>query len=459
MLSVQDNELLCNVAPGTPMGELMRLYWIPAFTSDELPEPDGRPLRLRLLSENLIAFRSSAGNVGILANACPHRGASLFFGRNEEDGLRCVYHGWKFDVAGRCVDMPNEPTESNFKDKVRAVAYPCQERNGVVWTYMGREAPPPPLPQLEANVLPPERYEMFAQTTLRECNYMQALEGDIDTVHSNFLHDGAVKLEDLAPGTNDYYRRATLAPRFIVSDTDYGTTYGASVPAEEDSTYWRIANFLFPFYTQVPSGVLGGQIFARAWVPIDERNTMVWTLRAQPRDAGGNHPAVYRSQMRQQQAQVLANRPGHGYLPNGTDWIGRWRLGANAKNDYLIDRKAQKQKLSYTGIPTIFLQDQAVTESMGSIYQRQNEHLGTTDAMIIRTRQRLIRAAEAYRDRGEIPPCVHNPAVYAVRSGWTVLPNGVDWLEGTRELRRAFVERSADDLAAHAPRAAQQGGG
>jgi phthalate 4,5-dioxygenase oxygenase subunit len=443
MLSIQDNKLLCNVAPGTAMGELMRLYWIPAFMSDELPEPDGRPMRVRLLCEDLVAFRDSSGRVGIMAHNCPHRGASLFFGRNEESGLRCVYHGWKFDVSGRCVDMPNEPAESNFKDKVRAIAYPTQERNGVVWVYMGKAATPPSLPELEANAVDPDRYELNVTTTLRECNYMQALEGDIDTVHSNFLHDGAVKIEDLTPGTNDYYRRATLAPRFIVADTDYGTTYGASTPAEADSTYW---------YTQVPSGVLGGQIFARAWVPVDECNTMVWTMRAQPRSAGDDHPAVYRSQMRQQQAQVLAGKPGHGYLPNSTDWIGRWRLGANAANDYLIDREAQKKMISYTGIPTIFLQDQAVTESMGRIYQRQNEHLGTTDSMIIRTRQRLIRAAEAYRDRGEIPPGVHNPEVYAVRSGWTVLPNDVDWLEGTRELRRAFVERSAGDLSAYAPR-------
>jgi phenylpropionate dioxygenase-like ring-hydroxylating dioxygenase large terminal subunit len=455
MLSVEDNETLCNVAPGTPMGELMRLYWIPALMSDELSGPDCRPLRLRLLSENLIAFRSTSGRAGIVANHCPHRGASLYFGRNEEDGLRCVYHGWKFDVTGTCVDMPNEPAESNFKDKVRAVAYPCQERNGIVWTYMGKE-PMPPVPHLEVNMLSPDRYELSVQTTLRECNYMQALEGDIDTVHSNFLHDGAVRLEDLQPGTNDYYRRATLAPSFFVSDTDFGATYGASTPAEPDSTYWRIANFLFPFYTQIPSGVLGAQIFARAWVPIDEQNTMAWTIRALPLDADGNHPAVYRSQMREQQAQILANKPGHGYLPNSTDWLGRWRLGANAQNDYMIDREAQQQKLSYTGIPTIFLQDQAVTESMGSIYQRQNEHLGTADSMIIRARQRLIRAAEAYRDRGEIPPGVRNPEIYATRSGWTVLPNGVDWLEGTRELRRAFVERSPEELAANAPRPASK---
>src|SRR3990172_9278991 len=137
MLSAQDNELLSRVGPGTPMGDLMREYWVPAVRSDELPSPDCPPMRLRLLGENLIAFRATSGKVGVIQNACPHRGASMFFGRNEEDGLRCVYHGWKFDVTGACVDMPSEPAESNFKNKVRVVSYPCVERNGVIWLYMG----------------------------------------------------------------------------------------------------------------------------------------------------------------------------------------------------------------------------------------------------------------------------------------------------------------------------------
>src|SRR6266852_1533802 len=146
MLSTQDNELLCRVGPGTPMGEFMREYWLPAFVPSELPEADGEPRRMRLLGENLIAFRVSSGKYGLIANNCPHRGASLFFGRNEEEGIRCVYHGWKFDVGGQCIDMPNEPAESDFKTKVKATAYPCVERNGIVWTYMGPRDTPPPLP-------------------------------------------------------------------------------------------------------------------------------------------------------------------------------------------------------------------------------------------------------------------------------------------------------------------------
>src|SRR3712207_6347425 len=153
MLSKEDNELLCRVGPGTPMGNLMRQYWIPAIQSNELPERDGAPLRVKLLGEELIGFRTSTGSVGLIQNNCPHRGASMFFGRNEEDGLRCVYHGWKFDVAGRCVDMPNEPAESDFKHKVTVTAYPTQERNGIIWAYMGPRSTPPPLPDFEANLL------------------------------------------------------------------------------------------------------------------------------------------------------------------------------------------------------------------------------------------------------------------------------------------------------------------
>jgi phenylpropionate dioxygenase-like ring-hydroxylating dioxygenase large terminal subunit len=154
------------------MGDLMRQYWIPALLSTELSTPDGPPLRLRLLGENLIAFRTTSGSAGIVVNACPHRGASLFFGRNEEDGLRCVYHGWKFDVEGNCVDMPSEPAESNFKSKVRVRAYPCEERNGMIWTYMGPRTTPPPLPELEANLQPEP--ESTIRKRVQESNYMQA---------------------------------------------------------------------------------------------------------------------------------------------------------------------------------------------------------------------------------------------------------------------------------------------
>src|SRR5918996_5810171 len=154
MLPAKDNKLLTRVGPGTPMGNLLRRYWMPALLSSELPSPDCPPVRVRILGEDLIAFRDSDGKTGLFQQACPHRGASLFFGRNEELGLRCVYHGWKFDATGACVDMPSEPAESNFKSKVRANSYPSIERNGIIWTYMGPREEPPPMPQHHINTMP-----------------------------------------------------------------------------------------------------------------------------------------------------------------------------------------------------------------------------------------------------------------------------------------------------------------
>src|SRR6266478_9593689 len=171
MLSKENTELLCRVGAGTVMGDMMRQYWLPCVYSWELT-PDGDPVRVRMLGEDLIAWRDSNGTPSFVANNCPHRGASLFFGRNEEAGLRCVYHGWKFDASGACIDMPNEPAESDFRTKVKAVAYPCQERNGIVWTYMGKRQTPPPLPALEGNMLPEGEWNVTA--IQRECNWFQA---------------------------------------------------------------------------------------------------------------------------------------------------------------------------------------------------------------------------------------------------------------------------------------------
>jgi ABC-type Fe3+ transport system permease subunit/nitrite reductase/ring-hydroxylating ferredoxin subunit len=248
-----------------PVGALLRQYWIPALMSSELPSADGAPVAGRFLGENLIAFRATSGKIGLIQNHCPHRGASLFFGRNEEEGLRCVYHGWKFDCEGACVDMPNEPAESNFKSKVRRGAYPCVERNDIVWTYMGPRRTPPPLPDIEPNMLP--RGEFAVQKVLRECNWFQALEGDIDTSHLGFLHLGAVTPAQTTPGTFDYYNVTDRAPKYEVVDTEFGTSYGAYRPAEADTYYWRIAHYLFPFFTMIPTGILGMQVLVRAWCP------------------------------------------------------------------------------------------------------------------------------------------------------------------------------------------------
>jgi len=446
MLSPDDNELLGRVGPGTAIGSLLRQYWIPALMSSELPERDGAPVRVRLLGENLIAFRVTSGKIGLIQNHCPHRGASLFFGRNEEEGLRCVYHGWKYSCEGHCVDMPNEPEESNFKSKIHATAYPCVERNDIIWTYMGPRQTPPPLPDIEPNMLPRGEYQV--QKVLRECNWFQGLEGDIDTSHLGFLHLGAVKPEQTKPGTFDYYNVTDRAPKYEVVDTEFGTSYGAYRPAEADTYYWRIAHFLFPFFTMIPTGILGMQVLVRAWVPVDDNHIMFWSIAA-PRSRVGNGAAGGAAGLSADGRPVAAagsRAGGFEFLPDSSDWTGKFRLAQNKDNDYLIDRDAQRTT-SYTGIAGIHQQDQAVTESMGPIYDRTQEHLGSSDAMVIRTRRRVINAARALRDNATTPPGVDDPAVYRYRSGGVILPRDAEWLEATKGLRRAFAQAPPEQIA------------
>ena len=445
MLSLADNDLLTKVGPGTPMGDVMRQYWIPAFMSKELPDNDSDPLRIRLLGENLIAFRDTVGRLGLVANSCPHRGASLFYARNEKGGLRCVYHGWKFDVSGNCMDMPSEPVESNFKGKIHAKAYGIQERNGIAWAYLGKlkGADMPSLPDLESTMLNAEHTEIW--TAQRDCNYMQGLEGDIDTSHLGFLHLGAIRPEEAPAKSFNYYTVADRAPRYHVIDTDSGTMYAAYRPAEQDTYYYRFAQFLMPCFTMIPTNALGIQVITRAWVPLDDDHTMFWTISAptaKGEKASGPRTAATG-------ATFSGTARGPVYLENTTGWLGRWRLANNEDNDYGLDRAKQRAGKdsgvagSYTGIEGIHLQDQAITESMGSVYMRTQEHLGTSDAMVIKTRRRLIGAAKALRDHGAPPPGAADPTVYRVRSGGTILPRDVDWLEATAALREAFVDHDA----------------
>jgi phenylpropionate dioxygenase-like ring-hydroxylating dioxygenase large terminal subunit len=427
MLSNQDNDLLSRIGPGTPMGQLMRQYWIPAVRADELPAPDCPPVRIKLLGEELIAFRATSGAVGLVQNACPHRGASLFFGRNEEEGLRCVYHGWKFDVTGACVDMPSEPAESNFKTKVRARAYPCIERRGVVWAYMGPREVPPPLPQLEGNM-----HDEYTITVLyRANNWMQGIEGELDTIHAAFLHSSPNRMRVAEPGTFAYYTAQSPHGNFSVRETDHGTSYGMYREAEPDTYYWRIGHLLFPFYAMPPgASVLGEDARFLAYVPMDDHNTLEWSV-------GRRSPEA--------QAQGTFGRE---YVPNGTGWFERFRIEQNLSNDFKVDRDAQKRGDSYTGIPGIRQQDMAMTETMGRIMDRTNEHLGTTDQMIIRTRRRYIAAAKALRDQGVTPPGVDQPQAYHQRSGLVLLPRSTDWWEGTKELRERFDVPQAQQVEA-----------
>ena len=437
MLKVEENELITRVGPGTPMGNFMREYWVPALMSSEVPNPDSDPLRVLLLGEQLIAFRDSNGKVGLIQNNCPHRGASLFFGRNEEAGLRCVYHGWKFDVDGNCIDMPNEPAESDFRQKVKAVAYPTQERGGLVWAYLGPRKTPPPLPDLEGNMQADS--ENNVRATQLACNWLQILEGDIDTTHVGFLHYGGLKAEDQIPGSFSEYQLRVKTAHFEVIDTEGGAAYGAQRPARDDQVYWRIAQWCFPFYTFTPPGVLGTKKGGNARVPMDDNHTMTFSMvsnRNRPAPGGAN-PFV-RAPMK----------------PNSSDWYGRFRPEQELSNDFLIDRDAQRRNdgaAGYTGINGIAMQDAAMTTSMGDIYDRSREHLGTTDAMVIRVRRRLIAAVQAHMRHGVTPPGVDDPGAYRVRSGGVFLPPDADWVEATRELRQAFVDHPELDPALNGP--------
>jgi len=422
MTTAKEGEELTRIGPGTAMGALMRCYWMPAALSSELVR-DGAPVRLMLLGEKLIAFRDSAGRVGVMDHRCPHRCASLFLGRNEEGGIRCIYHGWKFDVAGNCLDMPSLPPPG-FKEKVKAKAYKVVERAGVVWVYMGARAEAPPLPAFEVLDLPEDEIRVgFIQ---RDCNWLQALEGEIDTSHFGFLHAGHVEADELAEDEPVRHTVINRAPEYHLADAPWGTQYAGYREVGPGQTYWRFGNFLFPFWTQAPNGEFGSHMHARGWVPLDDGHTMfcyLWWKRGT-------------SSMTLPQPAFKDGRPiggtgrGSKLLPNTTDWLGRWRMAANASNDWGLDRAAQQSNAIYSGIDGIHLQDQAITESMGPIVDHEWEHLAPSDQMITRTRRRLLMAARALRDKGVLPPGAEDPQVYReARSGYFVSDDKRPWRE------------------------------
>jgi phenylpropionate dioxygenase-like ring-hydroxylating dioxygenase large terminal subunit len=426
MLTHEDNEILCRVGSGTPMGELLRQYWMPVLFSWEI-EADGPPRRMRLLSEDLIAFRDSFGRVGMLDEHCPHRGASLFFGRNEEDGLRCVYHGWKFDVSGACMDMPSEPPESSFKGKIHHASYPCQERGGLIWVYMGPRTEPPPLPDLEFNMLPEDHVAIHKN--LQDCNWMQGLEGNIDSSHLSFLHTRLTPDGDAGFGGGGgrglYFRSKTT--RMEVMPTDYGVTYAAGREEEPGTVYWRVTQFLLPIWGMF-APVSPAECPMQWWIPLDDYHVMKWDVRWNPT----------RPMTPEERARFTAGDPG-GYVLQTSDPLQQWRLTADLSNDYLMDYEAQRTR-RYSGVPSVNLQDKAALESMGPLVDRAREHLGTTDAMIIQVRRRLINAAKALRDHGTIPPGVDDPDVYRVRTATVVLPTGENWIDRAHDYLRAFTD-------------------
>jgi phthalate 4,5-dioxygenase len=425
MLSQEDNELLARVGPGTMMGDVFRQYWLPLLLSTELPEPDGPPLRVRALGEDLVAFRDSDGRVGLLDVNCAHRGASLFFGRNEEHGLRCVYHGWKFDLTGTCVDMPNEPAESDFKHKVRATAYPVQERGDVLWAYLGPAEDMPSPPELEWTRVPASH--RMVTKRIQACSFLQNVEGEVDSSHVSFLHSkgataASAGIEDLRSTLPNYMER-DRAPRFFVLPTEYGLLIGARRDAETDSFYWRITQFLMPTYTMIPVPV-GFPVSFTAATPIDDEHMQGFTVTWHP-----DRPLT-----EGERAQIQSWTGVHTEVDPRT-----FQPLRNKSNDYLVDRALQRSGRSYTGIRGIREEDLAVQEGMGPIYDRTSEHLGSSDLAVIAMRRRLLEAVSALAERGEMPYEARNVDAYRVRSAALVMPRDVTWNEGAADALTARV--------------------
>ncbi len=410
MLSPEENELLTRVGPGTAMGATLRRYWLPAALSEELPEPDCPPVRVRLLGEDLIAFRDTSGQVGLLGAYCPHRRAPLFFGRNEEHGLRCMYHGWKFDRAGACVDMPNEPAESTFRFKIHHTAYPCEERGGIVWAYLGPPQKRPGLPGLEWLRAPAGCAHV--SKTFEECNYLQALEGGVDSSHSSFLHHDRSRAR---PQATLSYRGRSGAPRLEVLTTEYGFTY-ASIRhlRDERQNYVRVYQFVMPFYQlRAFEGYQGRPLLqGHIWVPLDDEHTYVYNWLCAADDAP-LPPAL---------VEEVEREAGSG--PD--DLLPGYRLKRNKANDYLIDRALQRAGNSI-GVRGINTQDFALQEGMGPIVDRSQEHLGSSDLAIITTRRLLLQAARDVAAGGD--PLGVDTGDLRVRPAEMLLPEGAPWAE------------------------------
>ncbi len=389
MLSHKDNELLTRVGAGAPMGDLMRRYWIPAAFSNQIDKPDSPPIRVRLLGENLVLFRDTEGRIGLLSEYCPHRTASLFFGRNEEGGLRCVYHGVKFDVNGACLDVPCVPPGSNVKDKIKAVSYPCIERGDLVWTYMGPPEHKPEFPDLEWAHVPASH--RFVTRHVQECNWLQGLEGGFDAAHLSFLHSGLV---DMRKGRTDHDRRI-VPSAYEVLPLDFGFVVAGGRELPNGNVSWHVDVMLFPFHKIIPSVPLGAHI----WAPIDDENTMLYSINFNP-----ERPLTDEEMEREYEWRGIHTRN----LP-GSD-----HAQANKSNDYLIDRDLQASGRSYTGVIGLGVQDCAMQESMGPIADRSKEFLFVGDAGIVRIRRLLL---QALRDLADGKPLIGmDPRGYRVRS-------------------------------------------
>jgi len=386
MLSREENDLLTRVEAGKPMGELMRRYWIPALLSSEIPEPDSPPVRVRLLGQDLVAFRDSRGRVGLLDEHCSHRGTSLFFGRNEACGLRCIYHGWKFDIEGNVLETPAEPPGSTLKNKVRHTAYPCREAAGIVWSYLGPKDKMPLLPNYEWMSLPPS--QLYVTKSIQDCNWLQGLEGECDSAHLSFLHRIFTGERPRGGGDGPLYA-ADSAPRLEGIETDYGVRLLSCRRIAADTIYLRVSNIVLPCHGFIPTGGIQGNpegYTIHSHVPIDDTHSMRYNIHFRR-----NRPI--RDDERQHDEEI------------GPDF----RKRRNRQNDYLQDRERQKRE-NFTGMGPIFLvHDSCATESMGPIYDRSKEHLGASDITVIAVRKFLLRCVRALQAGKEPPHVIRTP--------------------------------------------------
>jgi phthalate 4,5-dioxygenase oxygenase subunit len=424
MLTEPDNVLLTRTGPKTPMGDLFRRFWQPVLLSAELPEPDGPPVRVMILGEDLRAFRTTDGSVGLVSPRCPHRGADLFFGRNEEGGIRCVYHGWKFAVDGRCLALPTMdpgPARQRAEDNVHLLAYPTQEAGGFIWAYLGPRELKPPLPELEFSVLPASH--VFVSKKLQQCNWAQACEGGLDTAHFSFLHMAISDADDVtarlltkvSSGTDTVrWMRDDGAPRFTITDHPAGLVLGAARRGDPGQTYWRVSQFLMPNHGLAPNAFPGENYHGQCWVPIDDTSCWVHTYTWNP-----EYPLT--------DAERARFRAGSGVH---ADVDAQYVPLRRRENDYLIDRAKQKTE-SFTGIEGVSEQDACIQDSQRLIADRSTEHLGPTDMGVIRFRRLILEAARSLAN-GESPEALAQPEAYRVRGGGAVAPSDMTLAEVMR---------------------------
>ena len=399
-MSPEMSQTLTQTGAGTPMGNLMRRYWVPVVMSSEIAEADGPQVRVQIMGEKLLAFRDSDGLPGLISEFCSHRGVSLFFGRNEEKGIRCSYHGVKFDRLGNCVDVPSAP---QMCEKMKIVGYPCIERGGVVWAYMGPAEHQPAEPEVEWCTLPPSH--VFVSKRWQRSTYLQAMEGGIDTAHVSYVHSMDVTTDPMHRGVKALdYIKADGNVVFNIEKTEFGMTLLGRRMGEPDSYYWRITQWLFPWYTLIPpfgDHALGGHV----WVPIDDHNCWAWSINYRPEAPLGEE-------------ELHHMHEGRG-IHNEYEAPGSFIPKANSDNDYLIDRKAQKERRLYSGVAGIAAQDYSLQESMGPIQNHAEEKILPTDRGIVMARRMLYEAATDLA-KGATPPAL-NAVAHRVRAAGVLL--------------------------------------